>query len=308
MEAMIKHDASNSYLVMKEETISKREEFLLRMITENQIPGLLQATRNQFNEEGEIYYHVNGYISFGEYCEKRQLGQQDFMRLLLALQGVIGQMEEYLLDANSLLLNPETLFLSTSKETYAFCLYPFTQKDIRTQIQNLGEYLLNHINHQEEKVVKMAYQFYRLTREENFEIRQVVEELVREIPIQDALPQQEEPIQSPMEKMESGVLPETHFGEKIGANKKETSFSDKLPDMDKKCFLFLCFPLAAFLFFIYTCILKRYYYGYSFIPMLFTVEVQVSFFAFVAIFLFSILFFWRQKRKKAKEVVEVSKS
>ena len=180
MEFVIKQEANNSYFVLKEESISQREEFLLRMITENQIPGLLQVTRNQLNAEGELYYHINGYISFAEYCAKKQLGQQDVKRLLLTLQNILKQMEEYLLDADSLLLEPDSLFYSTSKETFGICLYPFSQRNVRSQIQDLGEYLLNHINHEDENVVRMTYQFYRLTREGNFEISQVVEELIRD--------------------------------------------------------------------------------------------------------------------------------
>ena len=125
MESIIKQEANNSYFILKEETISPREEFLLRMITENQIPGLLQVTRNQLNAEGELYYNINGYVSFEEYCGKKQLGQQDVKRLLLALQKILKQMEEYLLDADSLLLEPGSLFYSTSKETFGICLYPF---------------------------------------------------------------------------------------------------------------------------------------------------------------------------------------
>ena len=89
-------------------------------------------------------------------------------------------MEEYLLDADSLLLEPDSLFYSTSKEAFGVCFYPFVKRNVRSQIQDLGEFLLNHINHEEEKVVKMTYQFYRLTREGNFEISQVVDELIRE--------------------------------------------------------------------------------------------------------------------------------
>lgn len=295
MEPVIRHEANNSYFILKEETISPREEFLLRMITENQIPGLLQATRNQLNAEGEIYYNINGYISFAEYCGKKQLGQQDLKRLLLSLQGILKQMEEYLLDADSLLLEPESLFLSTSKETYAFCLYPFAKKNIRSQIQDLGEYLLNHINHEDEKVVKMTYQFYRMTREENFEIWQVVEELIRETSQPDVE-------KVPETSWESENKPIQTFQEtKLPSNKnlsKEKDSPDETDNQDVQngkavCPFFICLSLASFFFFIYTCILKNYYYGYSFLSMLSTKEVQISLVIFAITLVLTGFFLWR---------------
>ena len=295
MEPVIRHEANNSYFILKEETISSREEFLLRMITENQIPGLLQATRNQLNAEGEIYYNINGYISFAEYCGKKQLGQQDLKRLLLSLQGILKQMEEYLLDADSLLLEPESLFLSTSKETYAFCLYPFAKKNIRSQIQDLGEYLLNHINHEDEKVVKMTYQFYRMTREENFEIWQVVEELIRETSQPDV-----EKVPERSWKSENKPI-QTFQETKLSSNKnlsKEKDSPDEADNQDIQnrkavCPFCVCLSLASFFFFIYTCILKNYYYGYSFLSMLSTKEVQISLVIFAITLVLTGFFLWR---------------
>ena len=288
MEFVIKQEANNSYFVLKEEIISKREEFLLRMITENQIPGLLQVTRNQLNAEGELYYHINGYISFAEYCAKKQLGQQDVKRLLLTLQKILKQMEEYLLDADSLLIEPDSLFYSTSKESFGICLYPFIQRNVRSQIQDLGEYLLNHINHEDENVVRMTYQFYRLTREGNFEISQVVEELIRDSGSTDMenIPNKynnnhKENIEWKDESPQRKVLESTkqiskkNFMDEVNDEELEEE-KEKVENTKGIGILFLCLTLASFLYFIYTCVLKNYYYGYSFGMMMTTKEVQIS--------------------------------
>lgn len=309
MEGIIRHEANNSYLIMKEETISDREEFILRMITENQIPGLLQATRNQLDAEGEIYYNVNSYVSFSEYCGKKQLGLQELKKLFFALQEILKQLEAYLLDADSLLLDPETLFLSTNRDAYAFCLYPFIKRNIRRQIQDLAEYLLNHINHEDEKVVRAAYQFYRFTREENFEIQQVVEELIRDI---NSLDMNERPdrIKGANEMdIEYSTQSET---EKVKKYSTDTpSPIDRTASANRKLsvnlnFFFICLSLASFSFFVYTCIIKNYYYGYSFISILSTKEVRGSLFFFSVTCLFTFFFIWRHKAKIKKEVVEVS--
>ena len=298
MEFVIKQEANNSYFVLKEETISKREEFLLRMIIENQIPGLLQVTRNQLNEEGELYYHINGYISFAEYCAKKQLGQQDVKRLLLTLQKILKQMEEYLLDADSLLLEPDSLFYSTSKEAFGICLYPFIQRNVRSQIQDLGEYLLNHINHEDENVVRMTYQFYRLTREGNFEISQVVEELIRDNGSSDLvnMPNKEWKDESPQRNILESTkqISQKNFMDEVNDDELEEE-KEKVENTKGIGILFLCLTLASFLYFIYTCVLKNYYYGYSFGMMITTKEVQFSLILMLTTVILTGIIWWKNR-------------
>ena len=297
MEFVIKQEANNSYFVLKEETISKREEFLLRMITENQIPGLLKVTRNQINAEGELYYHINGYISFAEYCTKKQLGQMDVKRLFLTLQNILKQMEEYLLDADSLLLEPDSLFYSTSKEAFGVCFYPFVKRNVRSQIQDLGEFLLNHINHEEEKVVKMTYQFYRLTREGNFEISQVVEELIRENGSWDCenMPKEEEKRGNVQKVIFEELMqtPQKNLQDETDASELENIGKGNVEKTKSIGIFVLCLSFASFIYFIYTCVLKNYYYGYSFGIMITTKEVQFSLILLLTTVILSGFIWWK---------------
>lgn len=297
MEFVIKQEANNSYFVLKEETISKREEFLLRMITENQIPGLLKVTRNQINAEGELYYHINGYMSFAEYCTKKQLGQQDVKRLLLTLQNILKQMEEYLLDADSLLLEPDSLFYSTSKEAFGVCFYPFVKRNVRSQIQDLGEFLLNHINHEEEKVVKMTYQFYRLTREGNFEISQVVDELIRENGSWDCenMPKEEEKRGNVQKVIFEELMqtPQKNLQDETDASELENIEKGNVEKTKSIGIFVLCLSFASFIYFIYTCVLKNYYYGYSFGIMITTKEVQFSLILLLTTVILSGFIWWK---------------
>lgn len=297
MEFVIKQEANNSYFVLKEETISKREEFLLRMITENQIPGLLKVTRNQINAEGELYYHINGYMSFTEYCTKKQLGQMDVKRLFLTLQNILKQMEEYLLDADSLLLEPDSLFYSTSKEAFGVCFYPFVKRNVRSQIQDLGEFLLNHINHEEEKVVKMTYQFYRLTREGNFEISQVVEELIRENGSWDCenMPKEEEKRGNVQKVIFEELMqtPQKNLQDETDASELENIEKGNVEKTKSIGIFVLCLSFASFIYFIYTCVLKNYYYGYSFGIMITTKEVQFSLILLLTTVILSGFIWWK---------------
>ena len=109
------------------------------------------------------------------------------------------------------------------------------------------------------------------TREENFEIQQVVEELIRDI---NSLDMNERPdrIKGANEMdIEYSTQSET---EKVKKYSTDTpSPIDRTASANRKLsvnlnFFFICLSLASFSFFVYTCIIKNYYYGYSFISFL----------------------------------------
>ena len=55
----------------------------------------------------------------------------------------------------------------------------------------------------------------------------------------------------------------------------------------------LCLSFASFIYFIYTCVLKNYYYGYSFGIMITTKEVQCSLILLLTAVILSGFIWWK---------------
>jgi len=285
MNINIRHDGNDSYLILEEKADSEGETFSLRMITENQIPGLLHAGQHNLNDDRQLYYRISGMISMEELCGKKQLSYEQLKQLLLGLDTVLKQLEEYLLDADNLLLSPAHIYTSTLDQDLFFCLYPCAKTDIRGQIRSLCEYLLEHIDHEDEQVVGAAYQLYRLTREDHFELSQIVERLVRST----GSPQHEG------EKETDVPVPESP------ESVKDENFEDSLPADTKSgggrvVGLWACLAAASLVSMLLAFALKSYYYGYTFAQMMAEGEVTGSFIAFLG-FLILTLYRWRHSKK-----------
>lgn len=316
MTASIKHEGNDSYLVIDGPIHGERENFILRMITENRIEGLLLAGKHDLNGEQQIYYRINGMVSLKERYEKCQMKKEQLAGLLLSMEEVQRQLESYLLDGDNLLLSPDHIYASTVHETFSFCLYPGSGQDIRSQIRLLAEYLLEHINHEDEEVVAMAYRFYRMTRDENFEFFQIVEELVKN---GERTAGGETWDVQPKGQQEDGIVPSDTLKERESKNENMSWDAqpggerrnsgipwDKLQEREKKNDdmrpesarthaglwgrkpqkndtrsiaagrLFWCLAMGSLLVCIYTCMLKSYYYGYSALGLFTVREVQIS--------------------------------
>ena len=308
------HEGDDSYLIIGEEPAGEKEAFSLRMITENQIPGLLPAHSHRLNDENQIYYRISGMTSLEELCGRKQMQQKQLKDLLLGLKAVLGQLEEYLLDADNLLLAPSFIYASTIQPELCFCLYPCERTNLRIQIRSLAEYLLEHIDNEDEQVVGMTYQLYRMTREENFAFSQIVEELIKEkSDIQDL--QKEEPfsLQSAMGNPQPDCISEAGCAPPAanlhsGANRTALSLSALLPQKKPAGSRLLSWLAAgSFVFFVYTCGIKSYYYGYTFSRILTMKETVCSFVLFLCFLLAALLAQLLSRRQHgAKEPIDPS--
>ena len=154
--------------------------YQMKMVTENNISHLLPVSVHNFNGENQIYYDISGKQTLTCIFEKREIEAEQIMQILSGLSKALLELESYLLEENYLCLDPEYMYMNVNAEQLYLCFYPFEETDFSQSIQKLSEYLLNHINHQDEQAVAIGYQLYRLTREDNFVFIQIAEEILQE--------------------------------------------------------------------------------------------------------------------------------
>lgn len=303
MEINFKREANDSYLIIEEnnsimiddnpeeEEDAYYTDFHFRMITENSIPGLLSVSRQNFNGKNQFYYRISGKQSLKEAYEKKEMGRDDFMHLLLHLRDLLNTLNQYLLDSDYLLLSPEFIYVSATSGEVEFCMYPMNKKDIKKQIRSLCEYFLNHIDHEDEKVVSLAYQLYRLTREEKFEFHGIVSELA--ICVEDTECLNYEKNTDTVENtdnVEDAKIVEKKYH--VTEEKKNIALEDKpqLCENDNlsaeekiPAFKILagCLTGGSFLSFLYIYFVKSYFYGYSPGQIITAKETIIGFVLFV---------------------------
>lgn len=184
MEVTYKRALNHNYLVLWEAKF--QETYQVGMITHNKIPGLLPCHLSLVDEKAGLYYEITSRQSLRVLLERRRLKEAELRKLLTGLQKAAGNCEEYLLDSNRLVLNPEYIYLEPDSWEPAFCYDPFGQQDMREELLKLAEFLLEHLERQEQEAVALGYEFYRLAGEEHVPLARVLlgeetgEELLQE--------------------------------------------------------------------------------------------------------------------------------
>ena len=114
-------EMNRNYLILSGKEDEMELDYQMRMLTENEIPGLISAQIRQVDCHIEYYYEISGRVSLAQYLARHQMQYKELEALITGLHQVSGAAEEYLLDIDQVLLEPELIFLNQKGDTVSFC-------------------------------------------------------------------------------------------------------------------------------------------------------------------------------------------
>lgn len=165
-EIQFKRNLSHNYLIIK--GIEKEEDFQLKMLLHNQIEGLLEIQKQIIDGEVHYYYEISSKQPMTRFFEKIDIDKDQLVSILWEINDVMERMKEYMMDGTYLIFDPNYLYFDVETMKIGLIFYPDYDKTLKESFCELVEYVLEKINHNEEKGVFIAYQLYKITRKPNF--------------------------------------------------------------------------------------------------------------------------------------------
>lgn len=129
-----RRDLQHSYLVMHTEEMNMEDNYVMRMITENTISGLLSCSCKRIDDIILYYYDVTSQISLKERLNHKKIHGKEMLLLLNCLVTVLNNIDEYLLPGDGICLDMDCIFVDAQMEIVKFCYFP--EKD-RELIKNI---------------------------------------------------------------------------------------------------------------------------------------------------------------------------
>lgn len=175
MKEEYERDLHHAWMILETDTIY-REDYQMRMLTENTIPGLLAVRGQGKDDKSQYRYEISGKISMQAKGEKEHwkfLELENFMRQFIQILYVI---KNYLLDVNCLSLEPGHIYISDT--TYYFCYCPGTEGNIMEKFHELTEYFVRETDYEQKEAVYLAYELHKASLEENYNIEYALEQIL----------------------------------------------------------------------------------------------------------------------------------
>lgn len=172
MKATYRQDMNRNYLILEEE-MPYREDYRMRMVLSNHIPGLLPCSVRGIDACSHFYYDISGRQSLKGYLEQNGLQANLLKRLIEALLLVESACLDYLLSMRNVILRTEYIYLEG--EDFLFCYLPLWEEDTGEGVHTLLESLLQVVNPDDRMTARLLYKLYNGTYGE-FNLRSLVQD------------------------------------------------------------------------------------------------------------------------------------
>ena len=169
-------DMNHNYLIVKCPPAASGG-YQLRMMCDNDIPGLLPADKRHIDGEVYLYYEVNSLQTLRSLFERRKMDRDMAVALLGGLRRSLRELNNYLLGEDGLILRPEYIFLDWERAEAYFVYYPFERETEPGQFLHLMEYMARIIDHRDAQLTDAVYGLFQLAERDTFTVGELDEYL-----------------------------------------------------------------------------------------------------------------------------------
>ncbi len=150
-----------------------KDDYQLQMLAENHIPGILPADIRLCEGKERLYFEVNSMQPLSRIYGQKDMKWQDIRMVLEGITSAFGHLDDYLLDASHVLPDPEYVFVDMDRNRICFLFLPFYEKEEQEGFSLLAEYILEHVDHRDERAAEAAYLLYKKVRRQNFVLEDI---------------------------------------------------------------------------------------------------------------------------------------
>lgn len=180
MKAEYKRDITGNYLILYADEEPDTASYQMRMLVGNTIPSILKCRVQGVDGKFRVCFDITSRQSVGSLFEEKKMGYQDLCMILGGFIQIMDELSEYLLNPERLVVKPEFMYVDLEKRQLYFCYLPGYAEDIRQKFQELTEYILPKLDHEDQKAVMLGYGVYRRALEDSFHLEHIKRELYQE--------------------------------------------------------------------------------------------------------------------------------
>lgn len=175
MEYAYQRGEDGSFLVVKE---AQRETdgFDVKMLARARLNKFLKRSVIAYDEGFQIRYEISGMQSAEKFYEERAIGRRELFQILWEIERAKKECQRFLLSEKHFFFRPAFAYLNFKNDGIRFIYLPEEETDFSEEMMEMAEFILEKLDHQDEAAVEIAYELYERAGEENFLLRQFLEE------------------------------------------------------------------------------------------------------------------------------------
>lgn len=173
LEAKYFRDYKHSYMILRCEKPQVEKSYQCRLLTSGRVEGILRCSLRHVNGETYYYYDISSKAAFESLYRGRQMNWQQVRDLFEQLYGIYCGLGDCFMEESRLALLPACIFYDLSRKKYIGLYYPDYEPE--SPYQELMDFLLEHIDNQDERLTNCVYRIYERMEESSFSLRDALE-------------------------------------------------------------------------------------------------------------------------------------
>ena len=174
MKEYLKRDLNKTYLILSSEEKRYEESYETEMIIKNEPKTLLSLHVLRIDGEVQLFYDISAKQTLKECAGRAKLSGETITKLFETLDLLITEMNDYLLDMESVFLDLEHIYTKEGK--FYFCYCPWEKKEVLNSFRSLLEEILGNLDYRDTEGVELAYHLYQSACRGDFHISRILEE------------------------------------------------------------------------------------------------------------------------------------
>lgn len=174
MQETLKRELNRIFLILEDDENNYEETFELEMILRNDPESILPLHILRVDGKLQLCYEVTSKQTLKAYAERKKLTKTAIVKLFRRIQLLTKEIKDYMLDMDSVLLDPEHIYMK--EEEFYFCYCPWQKEDSFDALRRMAEEMLGLLDYHDAKGVEMAYHLYQNLCKGTFEIDEILED------------------------------------------------------------------------------------------------------------------------------------
>ena len=147
------------------------EDYQLKMLRKNEIPGLVPLECQSIDNKSNFVYDVSNMISLKRRFEAEDLNFANLYEFVKALIETLEEIGKYLLNPGALVLEPNLVYWG--KDRWNFLYLPAKKTSLNKSFHELTEYFVKTLDYKEVESIKLANFLHKETLAENFVLEEI---------------------------------------------------------------------------------------------------------------------------------------
>ena len=161
-------NANGNYLVLDEIAPEAENEFERRMIEKNHPAHLMEMKPFRMNNVTQMHYKISGMQSLEKRFERLGIKYEELKELLSEISKMLGECDRYLISAEHISFAPDMIYSNYVDGRCRFAYVPELKGTFAEAFRHLMEFVLQHLEHEDQQAVELAYTLFQESQQEEF--------------------------------------------------------------------------------------------------------------------------------------------